>query len=121
MPKRRMLLIAQVVALVQGAIWFVLLIFGGQGLLFGPAAVVGALAARRLPWLSIVMLVLPTAYVMWAWSVTFANEFAHPGSHQPSPYQMLPMIGLLIVPAVVAIVMIVVAHGPRGVLRRSHG
>lgn len=55
-------------ALGQGVLWFILLIFGGLGFVFAPAAWIAALAGRRLPWLSALLLFLPASLLAASWT-----------------------------------------------------
>jgi hypothetical protein len=62
------LIAARVLAATQGLVWFVFLIFGGIGLLFGPIALVAAAIGGRTPALSAILLVGPVAWLLNSWA-----------------------------------------------------
>jgi hypothetical protein len=68
MKPSRLNLIGRWLALIQGLVWFFLLIFGGIGLIFGPAGWIAAAAGKRAPGLSAILLIVPTAVCAVSWS-----------------------------------------------------
>lgn len=58
--------VGRVLAAAVGVEWFVLLLFGGLGLLFGPMARVAAAVGRAMPRLSAILLLLPAGFLALA-------------------------------------------------------
>src|SRR5512141_1935117 len=65
MPSRRA--IGRVLAVLVGIEWFVLLIFGGLGLFFGPMAWIAALVGGSRPRAAVVLLGLPIVFLVVSW------------------------------------------------------
>jgi hypothetical protein len=86
-------LIGRIIAAVVGLAWFALLIFGGWGLLFGPAAWAAALAAGRRPALAAALLGIPAGCLAASWAATFASG---------ASLEMLPVAVALVGPAFLA-------------------
>jgi hypothetical protein len=101
-------------ALGQGVVWLFLLIFGGLGLVFGPAAWIAALAGRRLPRLSALLLVLPASLLAVSWT---------PALLAPTSFTDLAtsaaIVLLLVAPALVAATFIVQGSCPGTMTRNS--
>ena len=102
MSSAQLNLVRRWLALVRGIVWFVLLIFGGIGLVLGPLGWTAAAAGRRFPRLSAALLVVPAAVLAAGW----APEFL---SRQPSPNAVVSagIVLVLVAPALVAAVLIV--------------
>lgn len=62
------LLVARLLAAAQGAIWLVLLIHRGMGLLFGPMAWIAIAVGARMPALAVILLVAPVAWLSVSWA-----------------------------------------------------
>lgn len=99
----RLVVAGQVIAAVTGIVWFLLLIHGGWGLVFGPMAWIAVIGARRLPLVSVILLIVPTAVLAWSWTPAFING---------AELLVLPIVLLLIVPPLIAAGLILV--GRRG-------
>jgi hypothetical protein len=65
-------------ALAQGTVWFVLLIFGGIGLVLGPVGWTAAAAGRRLPRLSAALLIIPAGFLAAGWAPAFLSPQRSP-------------------------------------------
>ena len=55
-------------AAVQGAIWFILLSHGGNGLAFGPMAWIAMLLAGRVPPVAAALLLAPALWLAASWT-----------------------------------------------------
>jgi hypothetical protein len=62
--------VARVLAAAQGAIWLVLLIHGGTGLVFGPMGWIATVVGSRMPALAVILLVAPVAWLSVSWAST---------------------------------------------------
>ena len=60
--------IARLLSAAQGVIWFALLSFGGQGLVFGPMAWIATVAGSRFPPLAILLLTVPVVWLSTSWA-----------------------------------------------------
>ena len=70
--------VARLLAAAQGAIWLVLLIHGGIGLLFGPMAWVATAVGSRIPALALILLVAPVVWLSVSWAPVLLDG-ARPG------------------------------------------
>jgi len=61
-------LVARLLGAAQGALWFVLLIHGGTGLLFGPMAWIATVVGGRIPAVAVILLVAPVAWLSNSWA-----------------------------------------------------
>jgi hypothetical protein len=95
-------LLGRWLALAQGVIWFFILIFGGMGLIFGPAGWVAAVAGRRVPRLSAVLLIVPALVLAVSWSPIFLVP--HP---LVTVVASAGIVAILVVPALLAAALIV--------------
>lgn len=62
------LFVARLLAAAQGAIWLVLLLHGGIGLLFGPMAWIATGVGSHIPALAAILLVAPVAWLSISWA-----------------------------------------------------
>lgn len=98
---RRSVLVGRLLAALVGVVWFVLLIFAGIGLIFGPMAWLAAAAGRAFPRFSAMLLLLPALTLVVSWLPILLD---------PGPYSTLAtsllIVALLTLPAVVAAALI---------------
>lgn len=73
-PSLTPLLVARVLSAAQGAIWLILLIHGGKGLLFGPMAWIAAMIGGRIPALAVILLIPPVAWLSVSWAPILAER-----------------------------------------------
>lgn len=59
---------ARILAAVQGGVWFILLIHGGMGLMFGPLAWLAAIVVVRSPGVAAVLLLVPVVWLVQSWA-----------------------------------------------------
>jgi hypothetical protein len=94
--RRAPLIAARVLAAVQGAIWFVLLIHGGLGIVFGVLAWLAASIGGRMSAIAAVLLLIPVVWLVGSWAPILSNE--------PQPRDWL-IVASLVVPASLAAVL----------------
>jgi hypothetical protein len=70
--------VARLLAAAQGAIWLLLLIHGGIGLLFGPMAWIATVVGSRKPAVAVILLVAPVAWLSLSWARVLMDG-ARPG------------------------------------------
>lgn len=87
------LFVARALSAAQGAIWLVLLIHGGVGLLFGPMAWLSMLIGGRVPAIAAGLLLTPVAWLIGSWAPILSDE--------PQPRDWL-IVGTLVFPALLA-------------------
>jgi hypothetical protein len=73
-PSLAALLVARVLSAGQGAIWLILLIHGGKGLLFGPMAWIAAMIGHRISALAVILLIVPLAWLSFSWAPILAER-----------------------------------------------
>ena len=101
-------------ALGQGVVWFFLLIFGGIGLVFGPAGWIAALTGRRFPRVSALLLLVPAVVLAVSWSPVFLTP-------QPSVNLVASagIVAVLVVPALLAAILILRGRRPTAFASRD--
>ena len=77
-PSTAALFLARLLAAAQGAIWLVLLIHGGIGLVFGPMAWIATVVGGRIPALAVILLVAPVVWLSVSWAPVLLDG-ARPG------------------------------------------
>jgi hypothetical protein len=84
---------AGVLAAAQGAIWLILLIHGGKGLIFGPLAWLAAIVGTRFPAVAAGMILSPVSWLALSWAPIL--------SERPAPGDWL-IVSALVLPAMLA-------------------
>lgn len=93
LPAERSLDHARLLAVIQGTLWFVLLIHGGKGLIFGPLAWLAVFIGTRFPGIAAGLLLMPVAWLCQSWAPILLDG--------PAASDLL-IVGTLVVPAIVA-------------------
>ena len=99
--------VGRVLAALVGVEWFVLLIFGGLGLLFGPMAWLAAALGGRAPRAALVLLGLPVMLLVASWIPVVFDRSGALGLADA-----LAILGFLTLPAVLAAGLIAASPGP---------
>lgn len=95
-------LAAQALAAIQGAVWFLLLIHGGWGLVFGPIAWIAAAIAGWFPVIAAALLVAPVIVLSISWWPILTE-----GAAITDPLAFAALVG----PATVAAALLLVPQG----------
>jgi len=88
-----LLFAARALAVAQGGVWVILLVHGGKGLVFGPAAWLAALIATRYPGIAAGILLVPVTWLVQSWAPILVDG-ASPGD--------LLIVTALVAPAAIA-------------------
>ncbi len=107
MPSRRT--VGRVLAGLVGVEWFVLLLFGGLGLLFGPMAWIAALVGGARPRAAGVLLGLPVVMLIVAWVPIVFDR-----SGRLSLVDAAGILAVLALPGLLAAALILSAPASRG-------
>jgi hypothetical protein len=107
MPSRRA--IGRLIAALVGIEWFVLLLFGGLGIFFGPMAWIAALVGGSRPRAAVVLLGLPIVFLVVSW---IPIVFDRTGSL--SLVDAVAILAVLTLPALLAAGLIAAPGRPAG-------